>query len=115
MLPLPNRIKTQSDFQSVLNSGLRDYQKSITVFINHTSNLSRLGLIASRKTGNAVMRHLLARRTREIFRKFLLNHPTGLDVVVKFSTKFKNPSFEQIEKDFNLAIKKLLERKVVEN
>lgn len=115
MLPLPNRIKTQNDFQSVLNSGLKDYQKSITVFIRYTNNPSRLGLIASRRAGNAVMRHLLARRAREIFRKFLLNHPNGVDVVVKFSTKYKNPTFKQIENDFNQAIKNLLERKVVEN
>ena len=115
MLPLENRITTPSEFQTVLNSGLKDYQKSIAVFVHQTSTPSRLGLIVSRKVGNAVMRHLLSRRTREIFKKLLLTHPVGLDIVVKFSTKFNNPSFAQIENEFNQAIKNILERKIVEN
>lgn len=115
MLPLENRITTPSEFQKVLNSGLKDYQKSIAVFLNPTSTPSRLGLIVSRRVGNAVKRHLLARRAREIFKKLLQNHPNGLDIVVKFSTKFNNPSFEQIDTEFNQAVKNILERKIVEN
>lgn len=115
MLPLENRITKSTEYSQVLDSAQKNYQKSLAVFLKTTNSSSRLGLIISRRTGNAVTRHLLARRTREVFKKFLTTHPSGFDIVVKFSTKFKNPTFQQIETDFNLAIKNLIERNVVEN
>ena len=115
MLPLENRITSPVDFQKTLNSGQKDYQKSIAVFLNQTTKPSRLGLIVSRKVGNAVKRHLLSRRAREVFKKVLIDYPNGLDIVVKFSTKFNNPNFNQIETEFKQAIKNILERKIVEN
>lgn len=115
MLPLVNRITTSSEFQSVLNSGLKDYQKSLAVFMKPTSAPSRLGLIINRKVGNAVKRHLLSRRAREVFKKILVTNPNGFDIVVKFSTKFNNPSFQEIDSELNRAIKNLLERKLVED
>ena len=110
MLPLINRITTSNEFQSVLNSGLKNYQKSLAVFIKPTTTPSRLGLIVSRKVGNAVKRHLLTRRAREAFKKILLSHPNGFDIVVKFSTKFNNPSYQEIETELNQALKNLLAR-----
>ncbi|MFY9325474.1 MAG: ribonuclease P protein component [Candidatus Nanopelagicales bacterium] len=115
MLPLKNRITKSSDFSQVLNSGKKNYQKSLVVYFKPTSQPSRLGLIISRKVGNAVKRHLLARRTREIFKKFLTENPTGFDLVVKFSTKFTDPTFQEMEAQFSFATKSLKERNIVEN
>ena len=115
MLPLKNRITKAKDFSKVLNSGFKNHQESLALYLYSTSQPSRLGLIISRRVGNAVKRHLLARQIREVFREFLKQHPTGFDVVVKFSTKFTDPSFSQIDQQFNQGIKKIIERKVVEN
>lgn len=115
MLPLENRITKSTDFAQVLNSGKKNYQKSLVVYFKPTSQPSRLGLIISRKVGNAVKRHLFARRTREIFKKFLTENPEGYDFVVKFSTKFSNPTYQEMEAQFNFATKSLSERNIVEN
>lgn len=115
MLPLINRITKSTDFGLVLNSGLKNYQPALAVFIRPTNQPSRLGLIISRRVGNAVKRHLLARQVREVFKKFLIQHPTSFDIVVKFSTKFTDPSYAQIETQFNLGVKQLIERKIVES
>jgi ribonuclease P protein component len=115
MLPLINRITKSNDFSLVVNSRIKNYQPALAIFLKPTDQPSRLGLIISRRVGNAVKRHLLARQLREIFKNFLKEHPTGFDVVVKFSTKFKNPSFTEIETQFKLGIKQILESNIVEN
>ena len=115
MLPLINRITKSNDFSLVLNARIKNYQPALTIFLKPTNQPSRLGLIISRHVGNAVKRHLLARQLREIFKNFLKEHPIGFDIVVKFSTKFKNPSFTEIETQFNSGIKHILESNIVEN
>jgi ribonuclease P protein component len=115
MLPSKNRITKASDFSKVLNNGSKNYQESIALYLISTNQPSRLGLIISRRVGNAVKRHLLARQIREVFREFLKQHPNGFDIVVKFSTKFTNPNFSQINQQFKQSVQKIIERKVVEN
>lgn len=115
MLPSQNRITKAADFALVLNSGKKNYQKSLVIYFKTTTHPSRLGLIIGRKVGNAVKRHLLARRSREIFKEFLIENPYGCDLVVKLSTKFTNPTFQEMQTQFNFATKSLIERNIVEN
>jgi len=46
--------------------------------LHHT----RLGLVVSRKIGNAVVRNRWKRNIRDVFRKHLSSLPTGVDILV---------------------------------
>lgn len=115
MLPLKNRITKSIEFSNVLNNGSKNFQEALALYFKTTNQPSRLGLIINRRVGNAVRRHLLARQLREVFREFLKQHPTGFDVVVKISTKFKDVSYSQIHQQFFNGVNKITDRKVVEN
>jgi ribonuclease P protein component len=110
VLPLKNRITKSTEFSNVLNSGSKNYQESLALYLKTTNQPSRLGLIISRRVGNAVRRHLLARQLREVFREFLKQQPTGFDIVVKFSTKFKDANYSLIHQQFFNGVNKIRER-----
>jgi ribonuclease P protein component len=86
-LPAENRIRTRSDFVCVQNGGFR---LSCGPFIflcalreqGARSNVPRLGLVASRKVGNAVIRNRAKRRFRALFREHLKDLPSNSDCVV---------------------------------
>lgn len=67
----PNvRLKARHEFQAVQTQGRRVATRFVTLLaLPNQSSVDRLGLIASRKFGNAVMRNRAKRRLREIFRR----------------------------------------------
>lgn len=86
-LPAENRIRKRRDFLSVQGKGLR---LSCGPFIllcaargeDFADSPPRLGLVASRKVGNAVVRNRAKRRFRALFRHHLKDLPNGSDCVV---------------------------------
>jgi len=77
------RIQRQDEFRRVLRGGrvFRDPILRIH-FLASGRELSRLGLVVSRKSGNAVARNLLKRRLRAIFRRVKWRFRTPLDLVL---------------------------------
>ncbi len=64
------RIKARHEFQIVQTQGRRVATRFVTLLVlTNQHSVDRLGLIASRKFGNAVMRNRAKRRLREIFRQ----------------------------------------------
>lgn len=64
------RIKARHEFQTVQTQGQRVATRFVTLLaLPNQHSVDRLGLIASRKFGNAVMRNRAKRRLREIFRQ----------------------------------------------
>lgn len=64
------RIKARHEFQAVQTQGRRVATRFVTLLaLPSQHSVDRLGLIASRKFGNAVMRNRAKRRLREIFRQ----------------------------------------------
>lgn len=64
------RIKARHEFQTVQTQGRRVATRFVTLLaLPNQYSVDRLGLIASRKFGNAVMRNQAKRRLREIFRQ----------------------------------------------
>src|SRR5688572_6288106 len=64
------RLKARPEFLAVQEHGYRVATKFVTVLgIANSRPCDRLGLIASRKFGNAVARNRAKRRLREIFRR----------------------------------------------
>ena len=78
------RIKQKKDFQRVFKQGKKRVSSSFIFYsyIEHHRQYRRLGIIASRKVGNAVSRNRCKRIMREIFRKNKQLFPQGADIVV---------------------------------
>lgn len=75
------RLRRRHEFQRVYDRGFRTHGRLMTVFLLPTdSDVTRLGIAATRKLGGAVERNRAKRLVREIFRHY--RHPPGLDVVV---------------------------------
>jgi len=82
-----DRLKRQSDFHLLKTKGLRFHRPEFILnALESEGTHSRLGIVASRRVGNAVTRNLLKRRVREIFRqrdRSLYHHPADWVVVLR--------------------------------
>ena len=78
------RLLKWSEFQNVLNCGRKKKVDSVfTLFwINNGMMYRRIGIIASKKTGKAVMRNRIKRRIREVFRRNKEKIRPALDIVL---------------------------------
>ena len=91
-----DRLLDSRDFRRVLSRGRRRAHRDLVVFStedqsfsNQFGNLgtiqasgSRLGITASRKVGNAVVRNRFKRRVREWFRARRCELPKDVDLIV---------------------------------
>ena len=94
-----DRLLDSKDFRRVMRHGSRRASRELVVITSPKRNIyskfghltdklrvggsaSRLGITASRKVGNAVIRNRFKRRTREWFRRRRSQIPAELDVVV---------------------------------
>lgn len=107
------RLKARPEFLAVQERGHRVASKYVTVLgLANGRPCDRLGLIASRKFGNAVSRNRAKRRLREIFRR--LEPDTvgerglkGLDVVAIPRRALLDASFVAVDMEFTQAIRKI--------
>ncbi|CAA6679477.1 MULTISPECIES: ribonuclease P protein component [unclassified Lentimonas] len=100
-IPTSKRLRKPREFQEVRNEGKRIL---CGPFIFQCRQLDseekcsrRLGVIASRRVGNAVKRNLGKRTFRELFRQHELALPVGSDVVIVLRSSFDRHSFSDLE------------------
>lgn len=107
------RLKTRPEFLTVQEHGHRVATKYVTLLgMANNRSCDRLGLIASRKFGNAVARNRAKRRVREIFRR---HEPDtagerglkGLDLVAIPRRAILEASFAAVDADFSSAVQKI--------
>lgn len=82
---------------------------SIHAFPNEVGN-PRLGLSVSKKVGNAVVRNKVRRRLKEIFHSRIDDMErvrSSLDLVVSARPVASVASFQDLEREFSVALKKL--------
>jgi len=83
--PRDRRLLSKAQFDAVFRGGRKVVRPSLILFLlarDSAEQHSRIGLAVSRKVGNAVVRNLLRRRVKDIFRR---NQPRFLpasDIVV---------------------------------
>jgi ribonuclease P protein component len=84
-LPADRKLRRRSEFQRVFDSGLRTHGRLFTVVAAPSAGEStRLGIVASKKLGGAVVRNRAKRLIRETFRTTTYsNRPLDLIVIPK--------------------------------
>ena len=94
-------IKKNSDFQIVYRTGKSYANRQLVMYVKKTENpISRIGVSVSKKVGNSVVRHHLARLIRESFRLNKEGLKTGLDIVVVARAAAKESDYKTIEGAF---------------
>ena len=74
---------------------------------NPSSNIPRLGIIATRRLGNAVRRNKMKRIVREVFRKNSDIIIPEAEIIILPRKKMSNLEFSQIETKFKESLKRL--------
>ncbi|HEY7791418.1 MAG TPA: ribonuclease P protein component [Vicinamibacterales bacterium] len=95
----PGRLRRRTEFQRVYEHGVRSSGRYSTIFfLPNSLEITRLGIAATRKLGDAVVRNRAKRLVRELFRR---NPATpGFDIVVIPKADLLKASFASLEADY---------------
>ena len=100
------KLKRRTEFTRVYENGTRHRCRFMTCFaLRNDVGVPRLGISASQKIGNAVVRNRAKRRVRELFkaRKPL----SSIDLVVIPRRELADAPWTNIEADFRAALARL--------
>lgn len=104
------RVKTHEDFQSVIQE-----KKSVSnrIFVlyykKNEKDYSRIGISASKKLGNAVVRNKIRRQVR-MMAKNIINFDNPIDYCVIVRKQYLNETFENNQKELSILIEKAIRR-----
>ena len=100
------RLTTRLEFEKVLAEGKRNrVGKLCTIFsLPNSLNRNRLGIIASKKIGNAVARNRVKRAIREIFRQVKHQMIPATDIVVISGKEMVVESYKVIDEKLSNAL-----------
>ena len=91
-------LKKNSDFQSVYKKGKSFANKYLVMYVlENNTNKNRLGISASKKVGNSVVRHRVTRLVRESYRLHENIFNSGLDIVVVARKNAASVGYQEIE------------------
>ena len=90
-------LKRNSDFQRVYREGKSYANRYLVLYVlQNQTERNRLGISVSKKVGNSVVRHRMARLIRESYRLHEDMFNSGLDIVVIARGTARDASFHQI-------------------
>jgi ribonuclease P protein component len=100
------RLRRRAEFQRVFDGGLRIRGRFLTLLLApNEASTARLGIVASRKLGDAVRRNRAKRVIREIFR---LNpqpgEARGVDIVVIPRVELFGATYTTLVEDYRTAL-----------
>ena len=89
-----NSIKKNEDFKMVYQQGKSYANKYLVMYVKKSeSETGRIGISVSKKIGNSVVRHRIARLIRESYRLSESKFHSGWDMVVVARQGAKRPPF----------------------
>ena len=104
------RLLRRIDFTKTMDAGTKVVTPHLVMIgRRNDGSLSKIGFIVSKKVGSAVIRNLVKRRFREIFRT-RLHRPQGLDIVVIARGLAAEADFDEVTRSFHSALDKLQRR-----
>lgn len=106
------RIRKKKDFLFLYRKGNRYKGKYFSlIYLSSGLNFSRVGVVASKKIGNAVTRNKAKRWMRELFRrnKELFNFPVDLLIIAR--PEMREVKWPELKEHYLAAINKIFEKK----
>lgn len=94
---MANSIKKNEEFQKIYQSGRSYANKYLVMYARkNESDTGRLGISVSKKVGNSVVRHRLARLIRESYRLNEARFHSGWDIIVIARQSAKGRTYFEI-------------------
>ena len=91
-------LKKNIEFQKVYKSGKSYANKYLVMYVlENGTDITRIGISVSKKVGNSIVRHRLARLIRESYRLHADEVMTGFDIIVVARTGLKNKDYFETE------------------
>jgi ribonuclease P protein component len=106
------RIRKKKDFLILYKKGSRYKSKYFNlIYLSNALGYSRVGVVASRKIGNAVVRNKVKRWMRELFRrnKTLLEFP--VDLLIVAAGEIREADWPELKEQYLLAINRIFEKR----
>jgi ribonuclease P protein component len=106
-LPASRRIKESRHFAKLKTDGRRLAVGCLLInwFLRPQSAQPRVGVVVSRKVGNAVVRNRAKRFLREAFRLHQYELPPSLDLVLVARPSMSKKLFADVERDLLAALR----------
>jgi ribonuclease P protein component len=106
------RVRRSGEYQKAFKTGIRVHGRFFTlVMAPNNGSAIRLGVVASRKLGNAVTRNRAKRLIREVFRRIPDPMPSSrVDVVVIPRVELLLAPYETVQEDFRGTLRRGLAR-----
>ena len=100
------RLAKRPDFDKVMDKGEKKRIGKLCIIFSLPNELGRkrLGIIASKKVGNAVARNRVKRVIREIFRQIKHRMEPALDIVIISGKDMVKLPYRVIEKEISNAL-----------
>ncbi|GAB4095521.1 ribonuclease P protein component [Brachybacterium horti] len=95
-----HRLRSSDDFSAVTRGGARSARSHVVVhlaLLEQGDDAPRVGFVVSKKVGNSVIRHRVARRFREIVRHHLAEFPAGSTTVLRALPGIEQIPFTDLE------------------
>lgn len=92
-------LKKNNDFRNVYRNGRSRSNRTLVLYrLENQTDRNRFGISVSKKVGNSVVRHRIARLLRESYRLHENEFERGYDLVVIARSPAKDASYWEIEK-----------------
>lgn len=116
-IPASQRLRKPSEFQQVRSSAHRMHCSAFIIQcllgLETDGAFPKLGVIASRRVGNAVKRNRGKRLVREIFRRHASDLPRGCRLVVVLRSGFERYAYAELERQFAMACERIFSKAVL--